>query len=120
MLKQLEAFCQGPFRCAWARLASERSERIVGTCGFADSPVNGEAEIAYVTFSGNEGRGIARQVAVALMREARRTADTEAFVAHTQPQERPSTSPMQRLGFECLGAIEHPDDGAIWKGRQAR
>ena len=103
----------------WACYLAEKDARIVGTCGFAGPPIHGEAEIAYFTFPGNEGRGIARQMASALMRKARRTAITEVFIAHTLPQEGPSTAILRRLGFEHLGVVEHPEDGVVWKWREA-
>ena len=102
----------------WACYLAEKDARIVGTCGFAGPPVHGEAENAYFTFPGNEGQGIARQMAAALMREARRTATAEVFIAHTLAQEGPSTAILRRLGFEHLGAVEHPEDGLVWKWRE--
>ena len=105
-----------PYVCYLA----EQDARIVGTCGFAGPPVNGEAEIAYFTFPGNEGKGIATRMAVALMREARRASDDAVFIAHTLPVEGPSTSLLKRLGFECMGVVEHPDDGPVWKWREPR
>src|SRR5262249_54582777 len=97
---------------------AELDAHIVGTCGFAAPPFNGEAEIAYFTFPGNEGKGIASQMAVALMEQARRGGKREVFIAHTLPEEGPSTSILRKLGFECLGIVEHPEDGSIWKWRQ--
>lgn len=77
-----------------------------------------EAEIAYFSFPGHEGRGIARQMVEALMREKRRTARAEVFIAHTLPREGPSTAMLRRLGFERLGSVEHPEDGRVWKWRK--
>lgn len=62
----------------------------------------------------------ASQMAAALMREARRVDATKTFIAHTLPEEGPSTSILKRLGFECLGVIEHPEDGPVWKWRETR
>lgn len=101
----------------WTCYLAEMDDRIVGTCGFAGPPANGEAEIAYFTFPGNEGRGIAREMAAALMREARSAATAEVFIAHTLPAEGPSTAILKRLGFAWMGVIDHPEDGPVWKWR---
>ena len=104
----------------WACYLAEKDACIVGTCGFAGPPVDGEAEIAYFTFPGNEGKGIAHQMAVTLMREARKTATAEVFIAHTLPAEGASTTILKKLGFQCLGIVEHPEDGPVWKWRENR
>lgn len=116
----LDLYSRKGFVAPWACYLAEKDGQVVGTCGFAAPPVDGEAEIAYFTFPGNEGRGIAREMAMALMREARQAGATETFIAHTLPGEGPSTSILRKLGFECLGVIEHPEDGAIWKWREKR
>jgi len=114
----LELYVRKGFLPPWTCYLAQEGERVVGSCGFAGPPLNGEAEIAYITFPGNEGRGIARQMATALMREARLAAKSEVFIAHTLPEEGPSTSILRRLGFEFQTAIEHPQDGLIWKWRK--
>lgn len=114
----LDLYERKGFTPPWTGYLAEEEARIVGTCGFAGPPVDGEAEIAYFTFPGNEGKGVAGRMAAALMREARQSAGTEVFIAHTLPAEGPSTAILKRLGFVCLGAIEHPEDGLIWKWRE--
>ena len=114
----LELYKRKGFIPPWTGYLAEKSGHIVGTCGFAGPPQNGEAEIAYFTFPGNENKGIATQMAAALILEASRSATGEIFIAHTLPEEGPSTTILKKLGFECLGIIEHPDDGSIWKWRE--
>jgi ribosomal-protein-alanine N-acetyltransferase len=114
----LDLYMRKGFFPPWTGYLAKKDARVVGCCGFASPPVNGEAEIAYITVPGNEGQGIARQMATALMHEARRTAKSEVFIAHTLPQEEPSTSILKRLGFEFAAAVEHPEDGLIWKWRK--
>jgi len=116
----LDLYRRKGFVPPWAGYLAEQDGRVVGSCGFAGPPVNAEAEIAYFTFPGNEGKGIAGRMAAALMREARLTAATEVFIAHTLPEEGPSTSVLKRLGFECLGVVELPEDGRVWKWRERR
>lgn len=115
----LDLYKRKGFVPPWVGYLAQKDAHIVGSCGFAGPPVSGEAEIAYLTFPGNEGKGIASQMAIALMREARRTAAAEVFIAHTLPEEGPSTTILRKLGFECLGVIDHPEDGPVWKWREA-
>lgn len=100
---------------------AEEGGRCVGGCGFAGPPANGEAEIAYFTFPGNEGRGVATRMAKALVALARADAVSGGirFIAHTLPQEGPSATVLRRLGFVLLGPVEHPEDGTVWKWREA-
>lgn len=116
----LDLYRRRGFVLPWVGYLAQEGERIVGSCGFAGPPLDGEAEIAYFTFPGNEGKGIASRMAAAVMQETRRTGATEVFIAHTLPEEGPSTSILKKLGFECLGVIEHPDDGPVWKWRERR
>ena len=114
----LDLYKRKGFTPPWACYLAEMDARIVGTCGFAGPPVNGEAEIAYFTFPGNEGKGVARHMARTLMSEARRSEIPVVFIAHTLPAEGPSTSVLRKLGFVCLGVIQHPEDGPVWKWRE--
>lgn len=114
----LSLYERNGFMPPWVCYLAETGAGIVGTCGFTGPPVDGEAEIAYFTFPGNEGQGIAGRMGAALLQEARRTAAEAVFIAHTLPEEGPSTSILKRLGFECLGVVEHPEDGPVWKWRE--
>ncbi len=116
----LELYQRKGFVPPWVGYLAEEETRIVGGCGFAGPPVNGEAEIAYFTLPGNENKGIATRMATELMRIARQTSGSEIFIAHTLPFEGPSTSVLKKLGFECLGIIDHPEDGQIWKWQVTR
>lgn len=99
-------------------LAEEEGGR-VGTCGFAGPPSGGEAEIAYFTFPGHEGRGVATRMAAALLALTAPDAALQKLriVAHTLPQEGASTRILRRLGFAMLGPVTHPEDGTVWKWR---
>lgn len=89
----------------------------VGGCGFAGPPKDGEVEIAYFTFPGNEGRGVATQMARELVRLTRAAANRTGvrFIAHTLPKEGASTAILRKLGFSLAGEVAHPEDGAVWK-----
>lgn len=91
----------------------------VGTCGFAAPPDDGVVEIAYFSFPGNEGRGLATRMAAELLALAMPLARQNRYqvIAHTLPEEGPSPVILRKLGFEWLGEIVHPEDGPVWKWR---
>lgn len=87
-----------------------------GACGFAGPPVpTGEVEIAYFSFPGHEGQGVATRMARALLAHTMPAAAGLRYIAHTLPQEGPSCRVLRGLGFECQGPIDHPEDGTVWR-----
>lgn len=108
-------------RVGWSRpwigyLAFEEG-RCVGTCAFTHAPRDGAVEIAYFTFPGNEGRGIATCMAGRLVSMARASAPLVSVTAHTLPMENASTRVLRRLGFALMGPMLHAEDGQIWLWR---
>jgi ribosomal-protein-alanine N-acetyltransferase len=89
----------------------------VGTCAFKSAPRDGSVEIAYFSFLGNEGRGVATRMAAALIAIARRADPQVAIKAQTLPEENASTAVLRKLGFEQVGVVEHPEDGTVWEWR---
>jgi [ribosomal protein S5]-alanine N-acetyltransferase len=89
----------------------------VGTCAFKSAPRDGSVEIAYFSFPGNEGRGVATRMAAALIAMARRADPQVAIKAQTLPEENASTAVLRKLGFEQVGVVEHPEDGTVWEWR---
>lgn len=106
----------------WIGYLAIEQDVCVGTCAFTGPPADGEVEIAYFTFPGHEGSGVATRMAAALLERTRSeaAAGSVAYIAHTLPQEGASTSILRRLGFKLVGAIEHPEDGTVWKWRVLR
>jgi [ribosomal protein S5]-alanine N-acetyltransferase len=104
----------------WIGYLAFEEDRCVGGCGFAAPAEGGEAEIAYFTFPGNEGRGVATQMARELLHLAASLAPDTVCIAHTLPEEGASTRILRKIGFECMGAVVHPEDGTIWRWRQRR
>lgn len=104
----------------WIGYLAMQGDEIVGSCGFAGPPSEGEVEIAYFTFPGNEGKGIAKAMARELMRTTNPAATQlgAQFIAHTLPESGPSTSILKSLGFILEGEIHHPEDGLVWKWRR--
>jgi ribosomal-protein-alanine N-acetyltransferase len=97
----------------WICYVATTGDRAVGTCGFTAAPRNGRVEIAYFTFPNYEGKGIATQMARQLVAIAR-DADREVVVtANTLPARNASHRILEKLGFECVGPREHPEDGTV-------
>jgi len=90
-------------------------ENILGTCCFKSAPVKGRVEIAYFTFPGNEGRGVATSMAAGLIKIALETDPDVKIFAQTISEENPSTSILKKLGFKYTGEIIHPDGELVWE-----
>jgi ribosomal-protein-alanine N-acetyltransferase len=113
----IELYGRRGFDPPWTGYLAEEQGTWVGTCGFAGPPSNGEVEIAYFTFPGQEGHGVATRMVTALLARTGQAATRSGldFIAHTLPRESASTSILRRLRFTLLGAIVHPEDGTVWK-----
>jgi [ribosomal protein S5]-alanine N-acetyltransferase len=105
----------------WIGFVAVEAGQAVGTCGFAAPPGRHEAEVAYFTFPGHEGRGVATHMARRLIAttEAEAAAQGLTYVAHTLPEEGPSASILRKLGFVLEGSILHAEDGTVWKWQRA-
>jgi RimJ/RimL family protein N-acetyltransferase len=100
----------------WTGYLALELGKCVGTCGFTGPPKNGEVEIAYFTFPGNEGAGVASRMASELLKIAQdRSHGSPKVCAHTLPEHGASTSILRKLGFELQGEVVLPEDGTVWK-----
>jgi GNAT superfamily N-acetyltransferase len=97
-------------------LAVDPSTRlVVGTCGFKGAPdAEGAVEIAYFTFPGGEGRGIATAMARALCALASGH-PVRTLRAHTLPEPGASARLLARLGFARTATVVDPEDGPVWR-----
>jgi RimJ/RimL family protein N-acetyltransferase len=93
----------------------ESDNALLGTCAFKSSPVHGLVEIAYFTFPGYEGQGVASVMARELLKIAFDDYGVKAVLAHTLPQENASTAILQKRGFTLVEAVDDPDDGPVWR-----
>jgi len=93
----------------------------VGICSFKP-PKDGSVEIAYYTFAEHEGRGIATAMAARLVAMARERDGALAVTARTLPGRNASHRVLEKLGFDPLGTVEHPEDGTVveWRLRRER
>lgn len=89
----------------------------IGFGGFVGEPDDaGVIEIGYLTFPAQEGRGVATAVAAGMIAIAREQGLC-ALIAHTLPQDNPSTGVLRRNGFVRDGEAEDPDEGTVWRWR---
>jgi len=106
-----------PHSPPWISYLACEGNWAVGICAFVSPPSAGVVEIAYNTFPGNEGRGVATAMAGMLVNIAR-SADAAVIVsAHTLPAHGASTRILQKLGFTQSELVQHPADGPIWVWR---
>jgi RimJ/RimL family protein N-acetyltransferase len=101
----------------WIGYLAVEGETWVGCGGFTAPPVGGSVEIAYGTFPGFEGRGIATGIAQRLITIATESDPSVSIIAHTLSEENASSHILKKLGFVFAGAVNHPEDGNIWEWR---
>jgi ribosomal-protein-alanine N-acetyltransferase len=97
----------------WICYVAVTSNKVVGTCGFKAAPIQGRVEIAYFTFPGYQGKGIATQMARQLVSIARDTDPDVLVAAQTLPERSASHRVLEKLGFHCVGPLQHPEDGTV-------
>ena len=101
----------------WIGYLAFEQDQWVGTCAFASPPKAGVVEIAYFTFPGLEGRGVATRMAERLVSMAKKFMPEVLVAAHTLPQESASTRILRKNGFVFAGPAIHAEDGQIWVWR---
>ncbi|ATS19625.1 hypothetical protein BRW62_10980 [Parathermosynechococcus lividus PCC 6715] len=87
----------------------------VGTCGFKSPPHDGCIEIAYFTFPDFENRGVASEMAAALVAIARHHRPSIVVSAQTLPERNASHRVLEKLGFQHVETLKHPEDGTVWE-----
>jgi RimJ/RimL family protein N-acetyltransferase len=93
------------------------SQQLAGTCSFKGPPdETGAVEIAFFTFPGFAGRGIATEMARFLVERAREDERVRAVVAHTAPEHNASTRVLEKVGMSFAGEAEE-DGERVWRWR---
>ncbi|MCP9272388.1 GNAT family N-acetyltransferase [Mycolicibacterium arenosum] len=87
---------------------------LVGSGGFVGPPDDGVVEIGYEIAPELRGRGYATAAARAMVAKAV-AAGVHTVIAHTMPEENPSTGVLRKLGFRHTGEATDPDEGSVWK-----
>ncbi len=101
------------FQPPWICYVALTNDGVVGTCGFKAPPRDGRVEIAYFTFPGQEGKGVATQMARQLLLIAQEAQQGLIVAAQTLPDRNASHRVLEKLGFTCKGSLEHGEDGTV-------
>jgi RimJ/RimL family protein N-acetyltransferase len=88
---------------------------LIGSGGFVGPPVNGVVEIGYEIAPAFRERGLATAAARALIDKAVASGRVRTIIAHTRPDENPSTGVLRRLSFRCRGEFTDPLEGPVWR-----
>ena len=87
------------------------SQQLCGTCSFKGRPdESGAVEIAYFTFPGFEGQGIATEMARFLVERAREDEKARAVVAYTESESGAAARVLEKIGMACTGEVD-----AAWR-----
>lgn len=105
------------FEEPWIGYLAFVGDTAVGTCGFKSAPRGGRVEIAYFTFPGWEGRGVATSMAAELVAVARRYDPTIAVTARTLLERNASHRILEKLDFRRIDLVEDPEDGTVVEWR---
>ena len=99
----------------WVAYLALADGAVAGICSFKSPPAEDRVEIAYFTFPGHEGRGIATAMACELVRIAHTRQPDLLLLAQTLPEENASTAILRRLGFAYAGTTRDDDAGEVWE-----
>lgn len=101
------------FAPPWVGYIAVEDGEPVGTCGFKSAPDAGSIEIAYFTFPGFEGRGVATEMTGQLLALAGEAHPGVIVMAQTLVERNASHRVLEKLGFDCVGIIEDPDGSPV-------
>jgi RimJ/RimL family protein N-acetyltransferase len=91
------------------------SQQLAGTCSFKGPPDEaGAVEIAYFTFPGFEGRGIATEMARFLLERACEDEKVRTVAAYTVAERNASTRVLEKVGMIFAGETEE-DGERVWR-----
>ncbi|HTS25747.1 MAG TPA: GNAT family N-acetyltransferase [Bryobacteraceae bacterium] len=90
------------------------TQQMVGVCSLKGPPDGGTVEMAYFTFPGFEGRGIATAMAQFVLDRARVLPGVKVVTAHTVPEFNASTRVLQKIGMQFVGEVEQ-DGTRVWR-----
>jgi RimJ/RimL family protein N-acetyltransferase len=89
---------------------------VIGSAAFVGAPADdASVEIAYGIVPEYEGRGYATEAATALVAFALESGRVSLVRAHTRPTSNASQRVLAKCGFEHVGAVEHAEDGLVWR-----
>lgn len=92
---------------------------LVGSGGFVGQPKRGQVEIGYEIAPGFRHRHYGTGAAAALVAKAFESPEVRAVIAHTLPDENPSTKVLERLAFVNEGEVKEGGQ-TVWRWRLTR
>ncbi len=96
-------------------IVDRAAAEVVGFGGFTGPPSqDGEVEIGYSIAPQRQGRGHAT-AAARRWRDRARAAGVRRMLAHTLPEQNPSTGVLRRVGFHRDGTATDQDVGEVWR-----
>jgi len=102
------------FHLPWVGYAILRDQQVVGTCGFTGQPKDRKVELAYWTFNGFEGTGVASFACKALLEMAQKKDPHLTVTAKTAPEHNASTKILQKNGFVFTAIVQDEEIGDSW------
>lgn len=101
----------------WTYLPIHKEKRILlGSCGFKGPPdESGVVEIGYEVARDFRNQGFATEIARTLVDKAKMDERVKGIQAHTLPEKNASTRVLEKTGFHFVEAMQHFEDGLIWK-----
>lgn len=94
----------------------KEDNKLIGTCGYKGRPgPEGVVEIGYEITKDYRNRGLATEVAGALVRHALLHPAVKSVQAHTLGENNASTRVLTKCGFRKTGEIPDQEMGTIWK-----
>jgi [ribosomal protein S5]-alanine N-acetyltransferase len=103
------------FETPWTGYFAVADDALVGSCGFKSPPRGGRVEIAYFTFPGHEGKGVATAMAAQLVALAQACDPDVMIAAQTLEERNASHAILEKLGFCQTTTVVHPEDGTVWE-----
>jgi RimJ/RimL family protein N-acetyltransferase len=103
------------FEPPWIGYLAIADDACIGTCAFKCAPQDGRVELAYFTFPGHEGRGLATRMCRELVTLARSAVPGVIVTAQTLPEHNASTRVLEKCGFHLHAELDHPEDGLVWE-----
>lgn len=106
-LEQLKSG-KSPLWCLGFYMVEDQGDRVVGSCGFKDAPVQGQVEIGYGVSAGARRQGYATGAVAELIAIARATGQVVAVRAQVSGENTASTRVVEKTGFQAQGSrLDH-------------
>lgn len=102
------------YRPPWIGYYAEKEGQLVGSAAFKGPPVDGQVEIAYVTFPPFRRQGVATKMCALLVQIAQQTDPHLLITARTLPKQNWSTRILERNQFVLQSTVEDREDGEVW------